>query len=141
MVEGLAPDRDAEPAHVCKVRLRTFAWGVHLLEVHLLRRPLRCTPALDPALKRSKLTISKTTRIPALQVVEERLCLQPGPELQLLLKLVPDLRKHVLARAPVVNLPERTRQLPRLQILARRLDVHARLQRCLPQRLSLLHKR
>ena len=83
-----------------------------------------CAPHLDAALKRPQLTLLVPTRMLLEQPLEDRLRLEAGLLLQLLHDLGPVLLERILARAPRARLPHLRRELPRRDVLARRLPIH-----------------
>ena len=67
-------------------------------------RTFQRSPVLDPALQRSQLAFLEPAWLALLQILEERLSLQPGVDLQTLCKLIPEVRKGIRPSAPGVFL-------------------------------------
>ena len=104
MRECLPVDRDAQFAAMREVRLAQFTRVVLLRKEHFPRWPFQCSPALHPALQRSQLAFLEPAWLALLQILEERLGLQPGIDLQTLCKLIPEIRKGIGPIAPGVFL-------------------------------------
>ena len=100
-----------------------------LAEEHFLGRAVQGPPALDAALQRPHLAVGEAAGVLPLQVLQQRLGLQAGVDLQQLLQLGPDVGEGVGLRAPVVLHADLARQPVEAAVLARRLVVHVGLGR------------
>ena len=114
---------------MCEVRLAQFTRVVLLRKEHFPRGTFQRSPVLDPALQRSQLAFLEPAWLALLQILEERLGLQPGINLQKLFKLIPDIRKRIRPSAPGVFSLHLARQPSRSQVVSGSLCIHARL-RC-----------
>ena len=102
MVEGTALNRDRQRRHVREIRLTQPARLVDLREVGLLGRPLQCPPHFDAALQGAQLAVREAPWILALQVLEQRLGLEPVIQLQHLLESRPYLLERIRPGTPGV---------------------------------------
>jgi hypothetical protein len=100
-----------------------------LAEEDLLGRAVQRPPALHAALQRPHLAVGEAAGVLTLEVLQQRLGLQPGVDLQELLQLRPDVGEGVGLRAPVVLHADLARQPSEPPVLACRLVVHASLGR------------
>src|SRR5947209_1725807 len=100
MIERQARQGDVQGRHVSEVGCAQTTGMMNLLEEHLLWRSRDRSPLTDATLKRPQLTVLKPARVLSLQPLEQGDGLQPGTELQLLLKLWPDVLEGVLSGQP-----------------------------------------
>jgi len=125
MIERLTGDRDAEFGHVSEITLGEPARLVGLREEHLLGRPFQGAPLFDPALQATELDVGEPPREAALQVVEERLGLEPGVEPELRDEFGPDVLERILPGPPGARDAPLTGQGVRVAVLACRFLVDA----------------
>jgi hypothetical protein len=129
VLERLSLDGDPQIAHVGEITGTQPARFVDLGEEDLLGRPGLRPPTLDVPLQRPQLAVGEAARVAALQVLEERLGLQPRVDFQQGADLRPDLGKGVGARHPSMGLGQVAGQAAELEVLAGGLLVHGSPQR------------
>ena len=100
-----------------------------LREEDLLGGALDRPPSLHAPLQRPQLSVLESTRVAPLQILKERLGLEPWVDLEMSTNPAPDLGERIRSRPPGVRRPDLARELSEIPVLARRLLVHAGLRR------------
>ena len=124
VVERFAEDGDAEFGHAGEITLGEPPRLVNLREEHLLGRPFECAPLFDPPLQATELDVGEATGEAALQVVEERLGLEPRVEPEQFEKLRPYSLERVLPGPPGVGSVSLTGERVAVAVLACRFLVN-----------------
>ena len=124
VVERLAADRHGQALHVGEIRGTQPPRMMHLAEEHFLRRTRRRSPSLHPTLKAAQLRVVELPRVLRLQPRKQRLGLQAGSLLQLLMHFRPDLGERVFPCPPRPLGSDFAGKSPKPPILPGRLLVH-----------------
>jgi hypothetical protein len=126
VIERLTRDGHAQIGHVREVGRAQPTRRVNLREEHLLRWTVRGPPHLDPSLKRAQLAVRETTRMFALQLLEQRQRFQPRIEGQPLDDAGPDVGERVRVSPPGMRHPNLAGKPAEPAVLAGGLGIHAR---------------
>lgn len=124
MREGLSGNAHTQAAHVGKIRLGAFAWGLHLFKDHLTLRPMQRAPPGDMAAQGDHLSRPVAVWMLLDEQGEQRPCLQRWIPLQLGHDPLPVLLKGILASEPGSGLLELRGPFSQPPILASRSFTH-----------------
>src|SRR5262249_39473331 len=126
MRERLLGNRDTQILHVREIGLGPLAWGMHLLEEHLVFWPMHRPPGCDVPLERPQLGGAIFAWLGGAQQRKQGGGLEGRVALQLLHHPGPIRLKRVWAAPPRMRAFELAWQLPCSLVFMRRLDTYAR---------------
>jgi hypothetical protein len=134
VIERLPLDADTQLVHRGEIGGAQPARFVDLAEEHFLGRTAARTPAADMPLQGAQLAVGEAAGMAALQLLEDRLGLKPGVDVEEFAHRAPDLLEGVRPGAPSVGRGDFAGPLAQAPVFACCLLIHVRPPRRLDQR-------